>query len=268
MNNFCVLHITKYKGDLGRIGAHIDRLHVPHNANEKKVGFNEEMYLDDKQELTIRLKDILGTKINWKKSTSPLEKYTLDKGAQDLTLQEAVNRRIKEGHTIISKRTGKVETIRKDAVTAVGIVLTGSPERMYEIEKDPELFDRWKRANFEFMAKKFGKENIVRFVLHIDEKTPHLHCVVVPITPEGRLSASYFLDWTLKEFQDGYALAMKPFGFVRGISKLYTQKEHKETLEFYQEQNLENSKIRAQVETDPNIEAIKTSNVFCGWGRG
>ena len=37
-----------------------------------------------------------------------------------------------------------------------------------------------------------GEENITRFAVHLDEKTPHIHCVFVPITEDGRLSAG---DW-------------------------------------------------------------------------
>src|SRR5690348_14936064 len=122
--DFCVLHITKYKGDLGRIGAHIDRLHIPKNANEQKVGFNEEIYLDEGQGLTIRLQDILGTKIDPAKRGS-LEKHPLNKGSDGLPLPAAVACRIQEGHTIISSKTGQVETIRKDAVLALGVILTG-----------------------------------------------------------------------------------------------------------------------------------------------
>lgn len=252
MPDYCVFHINKYKGDLTRIGAHIDRLHIPHNANKQKSGFNEDIILDEKNDLKVRLKDILGTKIDPAKSELT-EKYDLKNS--NLPLQEAVSKRIQEGHTIISPRTGKIETIRRDAVIAVGIILSGSHERMLEIQSDEKLFTSWKKKNFDFLIKKFGKENIVRFVLHLDEKTPHIHAIVVPINDKGRLSASSFLDWTLKNFQDEYAAVMEPFGLSRGIPQELTHSLHKTTSEYYREQRADEMEIKKLV------AEIKTINL-------
>ena len=63
----------------------------------------------------------------------------------------------------------------------------------------------------------FGKENIVRFTLHMDERTPHIHCVFVPITEDGRLSAKEifypgkFIPWHRTDTGNDEA-----FGFERG----------------------------------------------------
>jgi hypothetical protein len=233
MDSFCVLHITKYKGDLGSIGAHLDRLHIPTNANEQKVGFNEELYLGEGQELNVRLKDILGTQIDPTKRGS-LEKHPLNKGSDALPLSAAVARRIQEGHTIISAKTGKIETIRKDAVLALGVILTGSHERMHAIAQDPVQFNAWKKANYAFMCQQFGAANIVRFVLHLDEKTPHIHAVVVPISAAGRLSGRSFTNGgsQLRHLQDLYAQTMEPFGLMRGVAKELTERVHVDTADW------------------------------------
>ena len=60
---------------------------------------------------------------------------------------------------------------------------------MKEIFADKEKSKEWIKENYKFLAKEFGKENIVRFTLHLDEKTPHLHAVTIPLTNDGRLSA-------------------------------------------------------------------------------
>jgi len=89
--------------------------------------------------------------------------------------------------------------------------MSGTHERMKEIETDPTLFAQWGQANFAFAYQEFGQENIVRFTLHRDEKTPHFHCVFVPITPAGGLSAKHFMDrkkGVLRAYQDRYATAM------------------------------------------------------------
>ena len=126
-------------------------------------------------------------------------------------LKDAIQDRISEGYT-------GTTAIRKDAVKALSLVFTGTHEDMKSIEKDPQKMSAWLRSNFDFVAKEFGKENIVRFVLHRDEKTPHLHAVVVPLK-EGRLSAKSVLGnrIDMSQRQDRYAQAMEPFGLSRGV---------------------------------------------------
>ena len=47
---------------------------------------------------------------------------------------------------------------------------------------------------------RFGQENVVAAVVHMDETTPHLHLDLVPVTPDGRLSANaLFTRATLRE---------------------------------------------------------------------
>jgi len=216
MSQFAVLHITKYKA-LVRIGSHIDRKHAPHHASTAKTDFNEELL------------ETLGRSIDGERS--PLNE---ERSAQKplLPLREAIEKRIEEGYT--QKRA-----LRKDAVKALGVILSGSHERMKQIEAAPRLFEQWKQANFAFAAELFGKENIVRFTLHRDEKTPHFHCVVVPITPEGHLSARHFVNGshTLKAYQDRYAQAMAPFGLERGLSTSITWAQHQATSQYYKQIN-------------------------------
>ena len=221
MSHFAVLHFTKYKGKLGAIGAHIDRLHVAHNVNPDKVGFNEAITTRS----SMRLVDVLGDHIDLSKAALT-ENYPTKPA---LSLTKAVQLRIQQGHTAKT-------TIRKDAVLAIGAILTGSHERMLQIQAEPKLFQAWKRANFEFVAQTFGQENIVRFTLHLDEKTPHFHCVFVPINDKGRLAARSFINGAsqLKAYQDQYALAMAPFGLNRGIPKVLSHRVHVTTKDYYQ----------------------------------
>jgi len=90
---------------------------------------------------------------------------------------------------------------------------------MKEIFSDNKKANDWVKANYEFACKEFGKENIVRFTLHLDEKTPHLHVVAVPLTKDGRLSAKEIFGNRneLSDRQTRYADAMRDFGLQRGI---------------------------------------------------
>jgi len=129
-----------------------------------------------------------------------------------MKLPDAINERIKEGYK------GK-KALRKDAVKFIPMVLTGSHEEMKAIFKSSEKANAWVRANYDFVCKEFGKENIVRFTLHLDEKTPHIHAVVVPLTDDGRLSAKerFGNRNDLSDRQTRYADGMEQFGLKRGV---------------------------------------------------
>lgn len=143
-------------------------------------------------------------------------------------LQRDVAVRIEEGYQ-------QSRAIRCDARLALGVIMTGSHARMKKIEADPKLFEQWKQANLKFAQEHFGRENIVRFTVHRDEKTPHIHCVFVPVTRDGRLSAKSFVDGKekLRAYQEAYGKAMKPFGLERGLPSEYTQARHHTTAEYY-----------------------------------
>lgn len=202
---YAVLHSEKGKGGSGGIGNHIDRQkgmeHTYPHADPKRFGENVV--------------------------------FKLHQDRQKLSLPQAINDRINEGYT-------KDKAIRKDAVKFTTHVLTGSHEDMKAIFKDNEKSKAWIQENYNFVAKEFGKENIVRFNLHMDEKTPHIHVVTVPLTKDGRLSArEQFGNKTeLRNRQDRYAEAMKPFELQRG--KRRTGISHDSAKEYYSRMEIAN----------------------------
>ena len=82
----------------------------------------------------------------------------------------------------------------------------------WKIENNPQARKAWINSNLEFMKKEYGEKNIVRFSVHRDEKTMHIHAVTVPPTSDGRLSAKEVLGGRkeMSERQDRYAAQMKP----------------------------------------------------------
>jgi hypothetical protein len=125
---------------------------------------------------------------------------------------KACNKRIEE--------VGVVR-VRKDAVRGMEFILTASPETFERDAKGVVIHDyknsEWVKENLKFMQDTYGA-NLVAFTLHQDEKTPHIHAVVVPITDKNRLSAKdMFNPKTLKALQTNYSEAMKPFGLERGL---------------------------------------------------
>ena len=118
--------------------------------------------------------------------------------------------------------TGKTSTrkIQHNAVKRMNLLLTGSPEQMQEIFSNEKRADAWIKANYDFLADRFGgAKNIVQFVVHMDEKTPHIHATMVPITTDGRLSADKLFGGPAQfaQHQTAYAKAMEPFGLHRGV---------------------------------------------------
>ena len=130
---------------------------------------------------------------------------------------------------------GLTRKVAGNQCKTIRIILTGTHEQMMRIQEEGRL-DKWIEANLRWLYVTFGKENLVSCVLHMDEKTPHLHATIVPIvtverqrreregerkynTKSGpRLSADDVLKRArLREYQDTYAVAMKPFGLKRGI---------------------------------------------------
>lgn len=107
------------------------------------------------------------------------------------------------------------QKIRKNAVWAVELFCGFSPEARGQV--DPA---KWFAEAKKFAAAEFGEANILHCALHMDEKTPHAHIVVVPKRPtDGKLDASYFSDGrrALSQRQTRFAQEVgAQFGLRRG----------------------------------------------------
>ena len=57
----------------------------------------------------------------------------------------------------------------------------------YQVTRQKAIED-WAVDVYNFMAKKYGEENIVAFVVHLDEKNPHVHCTVLPVAEDNKIS--------------------------------------------------------------------------------
>ena len=102
-------------------------------------------------------------------------------------------------------------------------VITASPE-FFEGRKTAEVKAFFTEA-VSFMEKKLGKGNIFSAVVHMDEKTPHLHLCFTPITQDGRLSAkdlskfSIAAIWHLRKPVESNA--GKFFRLLRSVVELF-----------------------------------------------
>lgn len=113
------------------------------------------------------------------------------------------------------KQLSPKRKIKDDAVLITSFIL-GS---------DKEFFDRItaeQQKQFfadctDFFSERYGKENVVSAVVHLDESTPHLHFNLMPVT-NGRLCAKELFDQTaLRDLQTDFHEAVgKKYGLERG----------------------------------------------------
>ncbi|MDE1313202.1 plasmid recombination protein [Vibrio aestuarianus] len=94
---------------------------------------------------------------------------------------------------------------RKNAVLCIEAVLSLSPD-FFQSNTNTKDFAINARK---WLISEFG-DNLVSAVLHLDEKTPHIHAHIVPMTADGRLSArELFNKSTLPDYQKSYLNQMK-----------------------------------------------------------
>ena len=117
---------------------------------------------------------------------------------------------------------------RKDSVRMVETLITASPE-FFAGKKPGEIKEFFEHA-LEFLKTKQSEETIVSAVVHVDEKTPHMHLCFVPITADGRLSAKEIVGnkKKLTKWQDEYwkHMVKKYPDFERGESASITGRTH------------------------------------------
>jgi 5S rRNA maturation endonuclease (ribonuclease M5) len=125
--------------------------------------------------------------------------------------------------TIVRERIGD-QTIRKNGVLCVEMLLTASPEyfRPDDPSKagyyEPERLADFQQSVHSWLDKEYG-DRIVRAELHLDESTPHVHAYLVPLDERGKLNCRGLFGGRqkLSQFQDSYANALSPLGLERGI---------------------------------------------------
>lgn len=157
------------------------------------------------------------------------------------------------------KTAGIFRKITSDQVRVIRVNVSGTHVDMMRIVKEGRI-DEWCRDNLDYFKREFGEKNIVSAVLHMDEKTPHIHIALVPIVTgkrrkakEGaqeketiRLCADDILTKTkMKGYQDSYAVAMSKYGLKRGIEG--SKAKHKSTLVHYRDTFEQTQSLKEEV---------------------
>ena len=134
------------------------------------------------------------------------------------TYKKEINRMVKEAGC----------KVRRDSVMMVETLITASPEFMNSLP--PEEQKKYFTMALDFIAERVGRQNILSAVVHMDEKTPHMHLCFVPITPDNRLSAKAFLgnQKSLSQWQSDYheRMSSRWDELERGQSSMETGRKH------------------------------------------
>ena len=125
---------------------------------------------------------------------------------------------------------------RSDSVRVVEALITATPE-FFKGKKRSEMKAYFEEA-VDFIKQHQSPETIISAVVHLDEKTPHMHLCFVPLTEDKRLSAKEILGnkKKLTQWQDKYweHMVKKYPDLERGESASETGRDHIPTRVFKQ----------------------------------
>jgi len=146
---------------------------------------------------------------------------------------------------------------RSDSVRVVEALITASPE-FFKGKKPAEVREYFELA-LRFIEKNQPKETIISAVVHMDEKTPHMHLCFVPLTKDGRLSAKEIIGnrKKLTAWQDGFwkTIVQKYPDLERGESASRTGRTHIPPRLFKEAYRLD--KMRERI-----LQMLKDVNLF------
>lgn len=131
--------------------------------------------------------------------------------------------------------TGK-RKIRTDAIKHIDGLITSDND--FFDNQTPEDTKQFFEYAKEFLEQEYGKDNLLYATVHMDEKNPHMHYGVVPITDDGRLSAKEVVGnkKALTEFQDRFNEYVNQRGYdlERGQSRQVTNAKHDQVSRYKQ----------------------------------
>lgn len=117
---------------------------------------------------------------------------------------------------------------RSDSVRVVEALITATPE-FFKGKKRAEIKEFFNEA-LEFIKQNQAPETIISAVVHLDEKSPHMHLCFVPLTEDKRLCAKEILGnkKKLTQWQDKFweHMVRKYPDLERGESASQTGRDH------------------------------------------
>lgn len=171
----------------------------------------------------LKSQDLKGIQIHNQREKQSHSNFDIDRSRSHLNYDLLNDTRIDYPDRIqkeIDARYTGTKKIRKDAVKLCSFLVTSDKEFFDGLY--PEEEKRYFQETLAFLQERYGKENILYAMVHKDEKTPHMHVGMVPITPDGKLAAKEFFGKRseLQQLQDRFHehIVQAGFSLERGVS--------------------------------------------------
>ena len=133
------------------------------------------------------------------------------------------------------------------------------------VRRRPEI-ERWAKDMYDVLAGRFEEENILSFVVHLDERSPHIHADIIPVTARNMVSfTQIFVGGNKYEYQrrtlalhDLFGKVNEKWGLMRGDSVAKTHRKHQSTEEY--RRNLSGECSTLEREVTRKSATLKTLN--------
>lgn len=147
--------------------------------------------------------------------------------------------------------------VKRKRRTLAQFIFSGNRERMLELAFGNQVVDlskgadnshltrqknieEWAKDVYGFVAKHFGEDNIISFYVHLDEKSPHIHCSVVPVNEQNKISWHSIFGKDIEEcsakfnsLHDSLEQEVNSkWGLERGSNMAETKARHRSTEEY------------------------------------
>lgn len=158
--------------------------------------------------------------------------------------------------------------------TIANFILGGSREQMHRlafgeqkvnlnhgadnhaIARQKDIED-WAVDMYKFMAQKYGEDNVVAFVVHLDETNPHVHCTILPVTEQNKISWKQVMVGKDKfeyrermmKLHDEFAEVNKKYGLERGDAIAVTGAKHRTTEEYREWLDNQSRELEIKIDT-------------------
>ncbi|WP_251672086.1 MobV family relaxase, partial [Sporosarcina sp. NCCP-2331] len=127
---------------------------------------------------------------------------------------------------------------RANSVVLSEFLVTASPEYMQSLSADEQK--RYFERSLDFIKGRYGEQNTLYAVVHMDEANPHMHVGIVPITEDGRLSAKDLYNRTeLRQLQKEFPAEMQRQGFEVERGEEGSKEKHLHPNEYKEKKDLE-----------------------------
>ncbi len=170
--------------------------------------------------------------------------------------------------------------------TVVNIIFGGSRERMHElafgkqevdfdkgadnarIERKRDI-ERWAKDVYTFVCGRYGEQNVVAFIVHLDELNPHIHCTLLPIKDSRFAYKEIFAGKDKYEYSermkqlhsDFFAEVNTKWGMSRGTSISETGARHRTTEEYRRELSEQCTTIEENIDRHQKVLAELQSDI-------